>query len=119
MSASRAEAPLAAPFSQGAHPVGCRDGLGSVRAADGVVQWHGVRPAADRRRDGARRARAAPVPVHLSDQAQGVASRDRNGHLCRGVPGCRAGHRPGHAGAAHLHHRAALHPAGSQPGVPA
>ena len=28
------------------------------------------------------------------------------------VPGHRAGHRPGRAGAAHLHHRAAVHPAG-------
>ena len=45
-----------------------------------------------------------------------MAGRHRDGHPRRGLPGHRAGHRPGGAGPAHLHHRAALHPAGGQLG---
>ena len=62
---------------------------------------------------------AAPVPVQLPGQAQGMAGRHRHGRRGRGVPGHRAGHRPGRAGAAHLHHRAAVHPAGGEQAGPA
>ena len=78
----------------------------------------GVGPAATGRRDRASVARPAPVLVRLPDQAQGLAGRDRAGHPGRGLPGHRAGHRPGGAGPAHLHHRAAVHPARGQPGEP-
>ena len=43
-----------------------------------------------------------------------MAGRHRHGGPGRGVPGDRAGHRPGRAGTAHLHHRAAVYPAGGE-----
>ncbi len=47
-----------------------------------------------------------------------MAGRHRHGRPGRGVPGYRTGHRPGRAGPAHLHHRAAVHPAGGEQAGP-
>ena len=98
--------------------LGCRGGVGFVRAADSAVQRPGVGPAADGRLDRPCRQDTAPVAVQLPDQAQGVAGRHRHGRGGLGVPGDRAGHRPGRAGTAHLHHRAAVHPAGGEQAGP-
>ena len=47
-----------------------------------------------------------------------MAGGHRHGHGGRGLPGYGAGHWPGCAGAAHLHHRAPVHPAGGEQAGP-